>query len=64
MITNSWLRTTLGAQWLRLCSSNAGDTGSTLSQGTKIPHAMQHSRIKHNHQSWCLLDACCVPGTV
>ena len=28
-------------QWLRLCASTAGGTGSIPSQGTKIPHAMQ-----------------------
>ena len=27
--------------WLRLCSSNAGDTGSIPVQRTKIPHAVQ-----------------------
>ena len=29
-------------QWLRLCASNAGDTGSIPGQGTKIPHDAQH----------------------
>ena len=30
----------LVVQWLRLCTSNAGDTGSTPGQGIKIPHAV------------------------
>ena len=29
----------LAVQWLRLHASNAGDTGLTPGQGTKIPHA-------------------------
>ena len=29
-------------QWLSLYISNAGSTGSTPDQGTKIPHALQH----------------------
>ena len=33
-------------QWLILCFSNAGGTGSILGWGTKIPHAMQHSQKK------------------
>ena len=31
--------TSLEIQWLRLHASNAGSTGSTPSQGNKIPHA-------------------------
>ena len=31
--------TSLAVQWLRLCTSTAGDTGSISGQGTKIPHA-------------------------
>ena len=34
----------LVVQWLRLCTSNAGDTGSISDQGTKTPHALQHSQ--------------------
>ena len=33
--------TSLVVQWLRCCTHNAGDTGSNLGQGTKIPHATQ-----------------------
>ena len=33
------LRTSLVAQWLTLCASNARGGGSILSQETKIPHA-------------------------
>ena len=36
--------TSLVAQWLRLHSANAGGMGSIPSQGTKIPHTMQHSQ--------------------
>ena len=31
--------TSVVVQRLRLCASNAGDTGSTPGRGTKIPHA-------------------------
>ena len=34
------LRTSLVLQWLVLCASTAGGTGSIPGQGTKIPHAM------------------------
>ena len=33
--------TSLVVQWLRCCTHNAGDTGSNIGQGTKIPHATQ-----------------------
>ena len=33
----SW--TSLAVQWLRLCTSSAGSTGSVPGWGTKIPHA-------------------------
>ena len=36
------------AQWLRFHTSTAGDTGSTLSQGTKIPHATEHDQKQTN----------------
>ena len=35
-------------QWLRLCNSTAGGTGSTPGQGTKIPHASSHSQEIQN----------------
>ena len=35
----------LAVQWLRLCTSTAGGMGSIPAQGTKIPHAVQHSQI-------------------
>ena len=38
--------TSLVVQWLILCFSNAGGTGSIPGWGTKIPHAMQHSQKK------------------
>ena len=31
--------TSLAVQWLRLCTPNAGGTGSISGRGTKIPHA-------------------------
>ena len=37
-------RTSLVAQWLRLCVYNAGGKGSIPGWGTKISHAMQHSQ--------------------
>ena len=33
-------------QWLRLCTSSAGDAGSNPGRGTKIPHAVWHSQKK------------------
>ena len=33
-------------QWLRLCTSTAGGTGSVLGQGTKIPSATRHNNRK------------------
>ena len=36
--------TSLVVQWLRLCASNVGDTGSIPGQGTKISSAMQYSQ--------------------
>ena len=32
----------LAVQWLGLCPSNVGGTGSISGQGTKIPHAVLH----------------------
>ena len=40
------LGTSLATQWLRLCTSNVGDTDSILGQGTKIPHATWYGQKK------------------
>ena len=40
------IQTSLAGQWLRLCASIAGGTGSIPAQGNKIPHAMRHSKRK------------------
>ena len=40
-IRKIFLRTSLAIQWLRLCASTAGGTGSIPGQGTKISHATQ-----------------------
>ena len=40
------IRTSLVVQWLRLCAPNAGGTGSTPGQGTKILHASRPSQKK------------------
>ena len=37
----SWGGTSLVVQWLRRHAASAGDVGSILGQGTKIPHATQ-----------------------
>ena len=50
-------------QWLRLCTSNAGDKGSIPGQGTKILHAAkpkkeknQLSKIKYSlHPTHCII---------
>ena len=39
LIKNCALGTSLAVQWLRLCASTAGGTGSIPVQGTKILHA-------------------------
>jgi len=36
--------TSLAVQWLRICTSIAGSTGSIPGQGTKIPHALWSSQ--------------------
>ena len=38
--------TLLAVQWLRLCASNAGGLGWIAGWGTRIPHAMGHSKKK------------------
>ena len=40
------LGTSLAAQWLRLCISNVGETGSILGQRSKIPHATWYGQKK------------------
>ena len=41
-------RTSLGSQWLRLHTSNAGSLGSILGRATKIPQAVQYiEKIKN-----------------
>ena len=37
-------RTSLAVQWLTRHTSNAQGAGSIPGQGTKIPHAVQHSQ--------------------
>ena len=51
----------LAVQWLRLHTPNAGDTGSILGWGTKIPHAaaLLHEMLvfkERNHLYIVLLD--------
>ena len=36
--------TSVAVQWLEICASIAGGTGSILARGTKIPHAEQHGQ--------------------
>ena len=38
----------LVVQWLRLCTSTAGDVGSILGQGTKTPHTTRCSQKNNN----------------
>ena len=45
--------TPLVVQWLRLHASNAGDTGSILGRGTKIPHAAWPTRkLEKKKKNW------------
>ena len=39
-------RTSLGVQWLRLCTSTAGGIGSTPGPGAKIPDDLQQGQKK------------------
>ena len=39
-------RTSLAAQWLRLCASTAEGVGLIPDQGTKIPQATQRAKTK------------------
>ena len=41
--------TSLVAQWLRLCASNADGVGSIPGQGTKTPHATKHQYFSNNY---------------
>ena len=36
--------TSLAVQWFRLCTSNAGGTGSIPGRGTKIPYAARRGQ--------------------
>ena len=51
------LGTSLVVQWLRLHASTAGAMGLIPGQGTKIPHAAEHSqKIKLNKFKICILN--------
>ena len=39
-----FVRTSLEVQWLRICASIAGGTGSIPGQGTKIPRAARRGQ--------------------
>ena len=51
IIQKSDLRTSLVIQWLRLCASNAGNTGLPFGQGAKILCAVKHDRKKKTKQN-------------
>lgn len=54
--------TSLLIQWLRLCTSPAGDVGSISSQGTKIPQALRQGQNNPLETSGCpLLSKCSFP---
>ena len=40
-------RTSLAAQWLRLCASTAAGEGSIPSRGAKIPHVVRTKNLKN-----------------
>ena len=42
-------RTSLAAQWLRLCAPNAGGTGSVPGQGAKIPACHMAKKEKNDN---------------
>jgi len=41
----------LEVQWLRLCTSTAGDMGLIPDQGAKITHAMWHGHKKQKKKT-------------
>ena len=49
-------QTSLVVQWLRLCASTAGGMGLIPGRGTKIPHAVLHSRKKKRARMICFPD--------
>ena len=48
--------TSLAIQWLRLCASNAGGTGSIPGQGTKILCAMRHNQKMKQQKKAATVD--------
>ena len=49
-LKNGWDGNSLAVQWLGLCASTTGDTGSVPGQGIKILHTLWCSQI-NKHQS-------------
>ena len=47
---NKQKKTLLAVQWLRLRASNAGGLGWITGWGTRIPHAMGHSKQQQQQQ--------------
>lgn len=43
----------LAVQWLRLCISDEGGTGSNPGQGTKISHTAQRDQSKQTNRTTC-----------
>ena len=41
--------TSLGVQWLRLCTPNTGDMGSVPGWGIKIPYVVGHKKKEKKH---------------
>ena len=52
----------LKVQWLRLCISNAEDTGLIPGQGTKIPHAMWPKKRGEKEEMLSLCFESCLHG--
>ena len=46
LLNSPSLRTSLAVQWLKLCASTAGGTGSIPGRGTKIAHATWRDQKK------------------
>ena len=53
-LKNKMLGTSLEIQWLRLCTSTAGGTGSIPDGGTKIPYAAWHGQGEKKKKISCL----------
>ena len=53
-LMKEWMGNSLAVQWLGLCASTEGGTGSIPGWGTKIPHAAWRSQKKKKKE--CMIE--------